>query len=261
MSNGYMIPDWHVDFSGPSFDQGRPIPDAPGGAPRVCFPAGWQSYVETERVFPPGWDSIPHGWPAEDAPENFQTPAHITPSEEHMLPPSAAGHLGRPSPPFIPPASNLVAPGRSAPQEAGPSSGDPWRRPSEVSGRAVERSTATTEQVGTRPAWSNWAPGGALQGEAVGRGRTGARAHDSRGRAASLPAPGSLMGSDVSASRETMASYSGKTRLSDPLALRRWGRYLGLRNCQKTGMAAHPGLWLHLHTVPTWRITRPLALN
>ena len=54
--NEYRIPNCQVDFSGPSFDQGREIPAAPGGVNRVLFPNGWQWPMQGHRegVFPPG---------------------------------------------------------------------------------------------------------------------------------------------------------------------------------------------------------------
>ena len=58
--NRYQLPNCHVDFAGPSFVDGKPIPATPGGAPRVVSPAGWESYPET-LVLPHDWDHVPYG--------------------------------------------------------------------------------------------------------------------------------------------------------------------------------------------------------
>ena len=217
--NRYQIPNCHVDFAGPSFVNGKPVPAAPGGVPRAVSPKGWETYQEM-LVLPPDWNHIPYGWPAENAPEDFQTPAGVTPSEAHMLPPAAAGHLGRPDPIFLPVPSNLAAPSRRPPEAGGASSRDPWRRPTAASGQTEGSRATTIERIGDRATWSNWGPGGAPQGEAGGRGRSQDDADASTTRAGSATgSQGTLLALPRTHRRgasRTTVKHNGRTRPSGP---------------------------------------------
>ena len=216
--NRYLIPICDVDFAGPSFEEAtraseRPLPDAPGGVPRVLFPVGWESHPET-IAFAPDWDHVPLGWPGEDAPEDFQTPTRFTPSEDRMLPPSAAGHFGRPAPAFLPAASNLVAPTRPSTHEGGASSGDPWRRPPGASARAPDV-TAAGDRGGARPAWVEWAPGGTRRGQTGERARTGAHEGESRARTVSLTVPAAGPALSISQTRSRRFQDYGERQWQD----------------------------------------------
>ena len=203
--NGYRIPSCQVDFSGPSFDQGREIPAAPGGVNRVLFPNGWQWH--REGAFPPGWDDVPLGWPAQEAPEDFQPLAHNTPSESDMLPPSATGHIGRAPPPLLPAVPNLVAPGSFTPGEAADPIGrgtnprdptqrsaleDPWTgRAAAPRPRSTGSSSGQQQREGPRLGWADYAPGGAaLLGAERGPRRDGEQQQEPRPSAHSQPAQG-----------------------------------------------------------------------